>query len=56
MQLTRKRILDILKEQGHATVDELSDKLKLTAVTVRHHLDVLRTEKLVEPPIVRHRS
>jgi predicted ArsR family transcriptional regulator len=56
MQATRKRILEILKERGQATVDELSDMLELTSVTVRHHLDVMRTEGLVEPPVVRHRS
>jgi len=56
MQTTRKHILDILKERGQATVDELSEMLDLTSVTVRHHLDVLRTEGLVEPPVVRHRS
>jgi predicted ArsR family transcriptional regulator len=56
MQATRRRILEILKEQGQATVDELSEKLNLTAVTVRHHLDVLRSEELVDPPVVRHRS
>jgi predicted ArsR family transcriptional regulator len=56
MQATRKRILEILKERSQATVDELSEMLELTSVTVRHHLDVLRTEGLVEPPVVRHRS
>ncbi len=56
MQATRKRILEILKERSQATVDELSEMLDLTSVTVRHHLDVLRTEGLVEPPVVRHRS
>jgi predicted ArsR family transcriptional regulator len=56
MQATRKRILELLKEHGQCTVDELSELLDLTAVTVRHHLDVLRSEQLIEPPVVRHRS
>ncbi len=56
MQATRKRILEILKERGEATVDELSEQLELTSVTVRHHLDVLRSDGLIEPPVVRHRS
>ena len=56
MQATRKRILEILKERGQATVDELSEQLDLTSVTVRHHLDVLRSDGLIEPPVVRHRS
>ncbi len=56
MQTTRKRILEILKERGQATVDELSELLGLTSVTVRHHLDVLRSDGLIEPPVVRHRT
>jgi predicted ArsR family transcriptional regulator len=55
MQATRSRILTILKEQEQATVDELSEELGLTAVTVRHHLDILRGEGLVAPPSVRRR-
>jgi DeoR family suf operon transcriptional repressor len=56
MQDTRERILDILKERHQATVDELSRELGLTAVTVRHHLDVLRGEGYVAAPIVRRRK
>jgi predicted ArsR family transcriptional regulator len=56
MQATRSRILTILKEQEQATVDELSEELELTAVTVRHHLDILRGEGLVAPPKVRRRK
>jgi len=50
MQATRERILDILKKRHHATVDDLSEELGLTPVTVRHHLDILRGEGLVEIP------
>jgi predicted ArsR family transcriptional regulator len=56
MQSTRQRILEILKEKTQATVEELSDELELTPVTVRHHLDVLRGEGLVGAPKVIHRS
>jgi predicted ArsR family transcriptional regulator len=56
MQGTRERILDILKERSQATVDELSQELGLTAVTVRHHLDILRGEGYVAAPIVRRRK
>jgi predicted ArsR family transcriptional regulator len=57
MQRTRQRIIEYLREHGPATVDELSQALdSLTAVTVRHHLDVLRGEGLVSPPQVRHRT
>ena len=56
MQDTRERILGILKERNEATVDELSRELGLTAVTVRHHLDILRGEGYIAPPIVRRRK
>ncbi len=56
MQVTRERILSILKERHQATVDELSQELGLTAVTVRHHLDILRGEGLIAAPLVRRRK
>jgi predicted ArsR family transcriptional regulator len=56
MQVTRERILSILKEREQATVDELSHELGLTTVTVRHHLDILRGEGLVAAPIVHRRK
>ena len=55
MQTTRERILTILKERRRATVEDLSRELGLTAVTVRHHLGVLRGEDLIAEPEVRHR-
>lgn len=56
MQSSRKHILEILKERGQATVEELGERLNLTTVTVRHHLDVLRSEGLIQDPLVKHRS
>ena len=56
MQKTRQIILNYLKEHGPATVDELAEVLNLTSVTVRHHLDILRTEGLVAEPVIRHRT
>lgn len=56
MQATRELILQYLKENGEATVDELANLLDLTSVTVRHHLDVLRGADLVADPVIRHRS
>lgn len=56
MQSTRQLILNYLKERGEATVDELAKVLKLTTVTVRHHLDILRSEELVAEPIVQRRG
>jgi predicted ArsR family transcriptional regulator len=55
MQSTRQRILEILKEQKQATVEQLSAALELTPVTVRHHLDILRGEGLVGAPQVLRR-
>lgn len=57
MQDTRQRILDYLKSNGEATVEELREWLGgITAVTVRHHLDVLRRDGLVDTPAVRRRD
>jgi predicted ArsR family transcriptional regulator len=56
VQTTREHILNILKEQGQATVGSLSQALGLTAVTVRHHLDILRGEGLVAAPIAHRRK
>ena len=56
MQKSRERILQYLKEHGEATVDELAAVLRLTSVTVRHHLDILRSEGLVAVPAIRHRT
>lgn len=56
MQTKRQRILEILKEKKEATVGELAAALNITSVTVRHHLDVLRSQDLVGEPEIRHRS
>lgn len=56
MQPTRQRILEILKEKNQVTVQELGEALGLTPVTVRHHLDVLRGEGLVDAPQAMRRS
>ncbi|MBN1202323.1 MAG: ArsR family transcriptional regulator [Anaerolineae bacterium] len=61
MQQTRRHILEILKEHKEATIDEIVSALgerigKITAVTVRHHLEILRGDGLVAAPSVRRRS
>lgn len=56
MQATRQRILEILKERNAATVEELAQQLALTPVTIRHHLDILRSEGLVQAPQVKRRD
>lgn len=61
MQQTRRYILEILRELGQATVDEIVDALRarrgdITAVTVRHHLGVLHDDGLITSPELRRRS
>lgn len=62
MQETRRYILDVLRETGEATVDTIVESLRLrrgkeiTAVTVRHHLNILQQEGLVTQPELRHRT
>jgi DeoR family suf operon transcriptional repressor len=47
MQATRWEILQRLKEQGEATVDELARMLDLAPITVRHHLAILEKDGLI---------
>jgi predicted ArsR family transcriptional regulator len=53
MQATRRKIVQILKERGQATVEELADAVGLTQMAVRHHLNVLQAENLVARSSVR---
>lgn len=54
MQDTRQQILEILERRGEITVQELSEELGLTSVTVRHHLEILRSEGYITDPEVQH--
>ena len=56
MQTVRNHIVEILKENGTATVAELAGKLGMAQVSVRHHLDILVGEDLVESAGVRRRN
>jgi predicted ArsR family transcriptional regulator len=61
MQETRKQILEILHDNGEATVDDIVCELEkrrgsITAVTVRHHLAKLQKGGLVTMPHMRHRA
>lgn len=47
LQTTRQEILDILKKKGRASVDELANRLGLTAMCIRQHLSVLERDALV---------
>lgn len=44
MQSSRYQILEILKKQGRATVEELASALGLSSMTVRQHLAILERE------------
>ncbi len=56
MQPIRHRIIEILKENGTATVAELAADLGMAQVSVRHHLDILIGEDLVTASGVRRRN
>ena len=53
MQSTRQEILEILKEERQATVEDLAKRLELTPMTIRHHLNVLQAQNLVVASKVR---
>ncbi|MBN1661620.1 MAG: ArsR family transcriptional regulator [Anaerolineae bacterium] len=47
MQSTRQEMLNILHEEKQATVEDLAERLELTPMTIRHHLNVLQAQNLV---------
>jgi len=53
MQSTRQEILEILKIERTATVEDLAGRLELTPMTIRHHLNVLQAQNLVAATKVR---
>lgn len=53
MQRTRWQIVEILKQRGRATVDELSKELGITLMAVRLHLVVLERDDLVSRGSIR---
>ena len=52
---SRARILEFLKRHGSGSVADLSRGLGLTPVTIRHHLEALLADELVEAPVARRR-
>ncbi len=48
MHPVRQKILEYLKRHGHATVTQLAEHLDMASVSVRHHLDLLIGDNLVE--------
>ncbi|MFQ5945125.1 MAG: helix-turn-helix transcriptional regulator [Anaerolineae bacterium] len=53
MQASRQGILDALKRDGKATVDQLASALDLSPVTIRHHLAILKDRGLIDADTVR---
>src|SRR3989337_2099375 len=47
MQDVRRRILNLLRERGQATVAEIAESVGLSPVTTHYHLNRLESEKLV---------
>jgi DeoR family suf operon transcriptional repressor len=56
MQSTRQTIIELLKEHGQATIEELAETVGLTQMAVRHHLNVLCGENLVVASSVRRKK
>jgi len=62
MQKTRQQILDVLNRNGASTVSEITEVLKerrgdsITAVTVRHHLNLLQKQQLIATSEARRRE
>lgn len=56
MTATRQRIVVQLKKSDDASVSDLSRELGLTSVTIRHHLQELRREGVVDDPKPRRRK
>ncbi len=52
MHPVRRAILEILKREDQATVNDLAERLEMAPVSVRHHLDLLIGDSLVESPRV----
>lgn len=53
MQTTRGQILEILEQDGKATVQDLAYRLEVATGTIRHHLAVLERDALVVSQRVR---
>lgn len=47
VQTVRNRILDILKQNGQASVGALAERLDLAPISVRYHLDILLSDNLI---------
>jgi len=52
---TRETILDAIKQANEATVDELAEAADVSPVTVRHHLNSLQADGLLETRSIRRK-
>ena len=48
MQGTRQEVLEALKERGRASVSDLAEAVGVKSVTVRHHLNALQADGLLD--------
>lgn len=48
MQVTRWHIVEHLKEHGAASVQDLAEATGLTPMTIRHHLSILESDRVVK--------
>lgn len=56
MNDTRRQIIDLLKERGQATVEELAGEMSVTCMAIRHHLNVLLGENLIDAETERRQN
>jgi predicted ArsR family transcriptional regulator len=48
MSTTREKIIELLRSRGSASAAEISHSLNLTAANIRHHLNRMQAEQVVE--------
>ena len=56
MEGPRSRIVQLLQQRGHASVDQLAREVGLATATVRRHLDILQRDQLVAYDEVRKKT
>lgn len=52
MNSTRTQILQLIRDEGQVTVDQLAEKLGLSPMTIRHHLALLQRDGLVQAEVM----
>ncbi len=52
MHSTRTQILQLIRDEGQVTVDQLAEKLNLSPMTIRHHLALLQRDGLVQAEVM----